>query len=73
MNEFWNDVVTEIEGNEIEKIHIHGIVREIHERDFVHAAVLEVEFWDRQVMDQFVLAGTGHTGKNNDRGNKDNQ
>jgi len=46
MNEFGENVVPEIERNEVEKVQIHGIVRERHERNFIHASVLEIQLWN---------------------------
>ena len=60
MNEFGENVVTEIKGNEVEQVQIHRIVGKRHERNFMHPSVLEVQFRDSQVMNEFVFSHGRH-------------
>ena len=62
MDEFGNDIVPEIEGDEIQEIEVHGAVRKWHKRDFVDAAILEVKLWDGQMVSESVSANRGNTG-----------
>jgi hypothetical protein len=66
MNEFGENVVTKIQGNEVEQIQVHGIVRERHERNLKHPSVLEIQLRDSQVMNELVFAHGRDEGKEDD-------
>jgi hypothetical protein len=63
MDEFGDDVITEIQRNHVEEIHIHGIVRKDHRRDLIDTPMFQVEFRDGQVMNECVFADRRNHGE----------
>ncbi|BDD86896.1 hypothetical protein DPPLL_12610 [Desulfofustis limnaeus] len=54
MNVFRHDIVTEIKGDHIQQIQVHGVVGKGDFRDFVNTAVLQVELGYEEVVGERV-------------------
>lgn len=63
MDEFWNDVIAEIERDRIQQIEIHRVIREGDFWNLVDAAMLEPQLGDEEVVGQGVAVNRGDGAK----------
>jgi hypothetical protein len=55
VDELWNNVISEVKGDEVKELQIHWVIGKKHEGYLIHAAVLQIEFGDCKVMDEFIF------------------
>jgi hypothetical protein len=66
MDELGKDFVFKIKWDQVEKVQVHGIVRETHARDFIHPTMLEIQFGNSQMMGECILTDGWDRSKKND-------
>ena len=65
MDQFWNNIIAEIEGDQIDEVQVHGVVWKRQRGNFVDLSLLKVQFGDIQMMNKGIFADRGHIWKEN--------
>ena len=71
MDVFGDNIIAEIQRDHIEQIQIHGVIGERDFRNLIYAAMLEIEFWYKEMMGKRIAA-YWRNGAEQDGGNHHN-